>query len=254
MRQFLADASHDLRTPLAGVVAGSDALLRADFDRLDRADREQRLVAIVRQARQAARIVDDLLVMARFDGALHSETRLPTVNLVGVLGQQLDALALRNPHLRSELHSDAPLVGVRMDPDELRRSIANLLENAAQASPPAGQVTVTIATGASSTGGDMVIMTVLDDGPGVPADQRERIFERFVRLSADRGGEGSGLGLPIARAFARRAGGDVVCGSRPDRRSGAAFELSLPCAAPLGSVRGDAVAADVGQVVVRAVG
>jgi two-component system OmpR family sensor kinase len=229
MRQFLADASHDLRTPLAGIIAGSDALLRADFDHLDRADQERRLVAIVRQSRHAARLVDDLIVMARLDnrGAGH-ESRSQAVDLVEAVRHQVDAVALRRPGRRYELDARADGATVRIDPDELGRALANLLENAAQASPPGGTVTASVTAGAFGQSGAEATVTVQDDGPGVPADQRERIFERFVRLSTDRGGQGSGLGLPIARAVARRAGGDVVCHPRSDGLTGARFELSLP--------------------------
>ena len=227
MRQFLADASHDLRTPLAGIIAGSDALLRADFDGLRRDEREQRLVAIVRQSRQAARLVDDLVLMARMDNhTADLEARSRPVDLTEVLRQQMDAIALRRPDLRIDLRPVAEEVSVRVDPDDLGRALANLLENAAQASTPGGQVTATVAV-TSGPSGARASVTVQDDGPGVPDVQRERIFERFVRLSTDRGGGGSGLGLPIARAIARRAGGDVVC--RPHAAGvGARFELSLP--------------------------
>ncbi|WP_395728326.1 ATP-binding protein [Nakamurella sp.] len=228
MRQFLADASHDLRTPLAGIVAGSDGLLRADFDELDRAEREQRLVAIVRQSRQAARLVDDLLLMARMDNsAAEHQTRSQRVDLIEVVRQQVDAVALRRPDLHVDLRIEADVNSVRIDPDELGRALANLLENAAQAGPAGGTVTATVAT-RRTTAGDEVTVTVTDDGVGVPADQRDRIFDRFVRLSTDRGGQGSGLGLPIARSIARNAGGDVECLPRPDGRRGARFELSLP--------------------------
>ncbi|WP_420123975.1 HAMP domain-containing sensor histidine kinase [Nakamurella sp.] len=244
MRQFLADASHDLRTPLAGIVAGADALLRADFDGLDRADREQRLVAIVRQSRHAARLVDDLIVMARMDNAGPGAApagRVRPVDPVDLVRDQVAGVALRRPDQRFELAADAAGVTVRIDPDELGRAVANLLENAARAGSPGGPVAVTVtsrpAAGDGGTGEVEpevetdpvdVVVAVEDGGPGVPPDQRDRIFERFVRLSSERAGDGSGLGLPIARAVARRAGGDVVCLARPDGRPGARFELRLP--------------------------
>ena len=238
MRQFLTDASHDLRTPLAGVIAGSDALLRADFDQLERADREQRLVAIVRQARQAARLVDDLLVMTR----LGAEPRpQQAVELVELIRQQLDTVEVRRPDVARTLTSDIPRRVVLVDPDGLRRAVSNLLDNAADASPPGGRLTVDIAGN-----GRQATVTVLDDGPGVPADERERIFDRFVRLSRERSGDGTGLGLPIARAIVRRDGGDVVCvpGSAG---SGGHFELTLPIA---GGETEPSVAADLSQPLV----
>ena len=230
MRQFLADASHDLRTPLAGIVAGADALLRADFDRLDRADREQRLVAIVRQSRHAARLVDDLIVMARMDNTRPGaapDGRVRPVDPVDLVRDHVAGVALQRPDQRYELAADVAGVTVRIDPDELGRAVANLLENAARAGPPGGLVAVTVTTRPAAGGGEVVV-GVEDEGHGVPSDQRDRIFERFVRLSSERAGDGSGLGLPIARAVARRAGGDVVCLARSDGRPGARFELRLP--------------------------
>ena len=195
MQRFLADASHDLRTPLAGIIAGSDALLRSDFDELDRAEREQRLVAIVRQARQASRLVDDLLVIARLDNPEQARPGV-TVDLVEVVRQQLETVALRRPDVTVALGRPDVAVAlrrpdvtvatqaagdqllVRADPDGLRRVISNLLDNAANASPPNGKVVVE-------------------------------------------------LGSDGARALARRDGGDVRCRNRADRVGGR-FELTLP--------------------------
>jgi signal transduction histidine kinase len=188
---------------------------------MDRLEREQRLVAIVRQARHAARLVDDLLVMTRL-GAEARERHV--VDLGELVRQQLDAIALRRPDVTVTVAVPDGAQFVQVDPDGLRRAVSNLLDNAAIASRPRGEVVVDV-----RGDGREICMTVLDDGPGVPMDQRERIFDRFVRLGQDRGGEGSGLGLPIARAIARRDGGVVVCLPRTDRPGGR-FELTLPAA------------------------
>ncbi|MTD15192.1 HAMP domain-containing protein [Nakamurella sp. YIM 132087] len=222
MRHFLADASHDLRTPLAGVIAGADSLLRADQDTLDRAEREERLVLIVRQARRAARLVDDLLVMARLDGAVENATT--TVDLAELARNEVDALELRRPDLPPP-HLVAAPTPVQADPDELRRAITNLLDNAAAVTPPGGRVRVSV-----GHDGRQAVAVIDDDGPGVAEGDRERIFDRFVRLTESRSTPGSGLGLPISRAIARRGGGDLVCVARPDGRPGARFEFRLPVA------------------------
>lgn len=178
MRQFLADASHDLRTPLAGVIAGAEQLLRSPATR---EEREDRLVQVVRQARRAARLVDDLLLMTRLD-ALGSESgagalrQRSVVDPMALIDRELHLLQLRRPDLRLTGPGN-PLPQVLVDADQLQRALANLLDNAAAATPGGGAVTVVSA----SVDGRLAIR-ILDTGPGVPAADRERIFDRFVRL------------------------------------------------------------------------
>lgn len=234
MRRFLADASHDLRTPLAGVVAAADGLLRADPDTMTRAEQEARLVAIVRQGRQAARLVDDLLTMARLDAEPDGRAAPgPAARPAAVIAAVLDDLALRRPDVRLIGPGSAPdgCPPVSLPADDLRRILVNLLDNAAAAAGSGGtvQVDLWVSPPAAGTGGpDAVHVTVIDDGPGVPAAERERVFDRFVRLADARSGTGSGLGLPIARRLARRAGGELVCRTRPDGRTGGCFVLTVP--------------------------
>ena len=230
MRRFLADASHDLRTPLAGVIAGAEQLLRSPASR---AEREDRLVQVVRQARRAARLVDDLLLMTRLD-ALDSSAGGPqrqrsTVDPAVLIGRELDQLQLRRPDLRLTGPS-GPLAPVHVDADQLQRALANLLDNAAAASPIGGAVAVTERT----SGPGRLVLRVLDTGPGVPDGDRERIFDRFVRLSESRSGTGTGLGLPISRAIVRADGGELRC---LPWHGGACFELVLPIAVPAAADR-----------------
>ncbi len=223
MRQFLADASHDLRTPLAGVIAGAEQLLRTPTSR---ADREDRLVQVVRQARRAARLVDDLLLITRLDAADPADERTGApardrqeVDPAVLLEREVDFLRLRRPDLRFELALDRGAV-VLADPDQLQRALGNVLENAAGVTPPSGRVTVVLRRNEGA-----VRIQVQDSGPGVPAGDRERIFDRFVRLSTSRSGPGSGLGLPISRAILRADGGDLRC---VPSEAGACFEAVLP--------------------------
>jgi signal transduction histidine kinase len=209
MRAFLAEASHDLRTPVAGVIATADSLLRDDPDR---AERERRLVAMVREARRAGRLVDDLLLMARLDGAdPAAELRRQPVDLAAVAedvaaGQRLlgaDVRAMTEPAL------------VEGDPGQLTRVLTNLADNARR---EAAHVLLTV-----RRYDGQVVVEVIDDGPGVPPAERDRVFERFVRLEAGPGR--NGLGLPIARAVARAHGGDLTCEDAP---YGARFVLRVP--------------------------
>jgi two-component system OmpR family sensor kinase len=221
MRQFLADASHDLRTPLAGVIAGAEQLLCQPTARIER---EERLVRVIRQARRAARLVDDLLVMTRLDTAARSraverEAQRQLVEPADLVEREVELLRLRWPDLVVTV-VDRPPVLVLADPDQLQRALGNLLENAAAASAPGGKVLVS-----SSFTDPLLTVRVIDSGPGIAAQDSERIFDRFVRLSSSRQGEGSGLGLPISRAIARAQGGDLRCVPWP---GGACFELLLP--------------------------
>lgn len=244
MRRFLADASHDLRTPLAGVIAGAEQLLRSPATR---SQREDRLVQVVRQARRAARLVDDLLLMTRLDatadgiagptGAARLARARSTVDPGVLIGRELDQLQLRRPDLQLTAPSGR-LAPVWADADQLQRAIANLLDNAAAATPVGGAVTVAggVVIGGLVTGGPdgtaksgRLIIRVMDTGQGVPDGDRERIFDRFVRLSDSRHGGGTGLGLPISRAIVRADGGDLRC---LPWQGGGCFEMTLPIAVP----------------------
>jgi signal transduction histidine kinase len=238
MRAFLADASHDLRTPLAGVIAGAEQVLRHPGSRLER---EAQLVAVVRQGRRASRLVDDLLLMTRLTDADESALSSVTAVDVGELAvTEAEAARLRHPGVHIVVAGVGP--GDRLgggpgdgiggspltvvgDPDRLRRLLANLLDNAAQSG--ASTVTMRVEATPPGTGSGQARIRVSDDGPGVAEGDRERIFERFVRLDASRAGSGSGLGLPISRAIARTHGGDIYC-SATDSGTGACFEVFLP--------------------------
>ena len=206
------------------MIAGAEQLLR---DPADRAEREDRLVQVIRQARRASRLVDDLLLMTRLDTAAHSGDAGPTaqrrpVDPVDLIQREIDLQRLRRPDLdvRHVEGTAEPPAAVLADPDQLQRALGNLLENAAAATPVGGRIAVT-----RRVVDDRLSIRIIDTGPGVPDSERERIFDRFVRLSSSRRGEGSGLGLPISRAIARAHGGDLQCLAWA---GGACFQLTLP--------------------------
>jgi two-component system OmpR family sensor kinase len=220
MRQFLADASHDLRTPLAGIVASAESLLRADPSRVQR---ESQLVDLIREGRRAARLVDDLLLMTRLDESDPSAAlRHELIDLAALAASvvAVAAVARQSRIITLDAPSRVPLVG---DPDRLTQVVTNLLDNARAATSVGEQIIVRV-----HTIGAEAVLDVVDDGQGVGAADRDRIFDRFVRLDNARVGDGyggSGLGLPIARAIARGHEGDLVC--LPATR-GAHFQLRLP--------------------------
>lgn len=223
MREFLSDAAHELRTPVAGIRAAADTLVRAP---LDPVEREDLAVHVVRQAGRASRLVDDMLLMARVDRGL--ELALAPTDLGAVVRIEADRARLRAPGLRVRVRTpDAP-VTVTGDGDRLGQVVGNLLENAARATGGVGSVDVSV-----GRSGDEAVVRVTDDGPGVPEADRTRIFDRLVRLDAgrdDRSG-GAGLGLPIARGIARAHGGDLVC----PPGGATAFVLTVPAVRTAGA-------------------
>lgn len=225
MREFLADASHELRTPVAGIQAAAETLLRTDPPR---ADRERLAVTMVRETRRAGRLLADLSDAARLDTGL--ELRLAPVELEQVAREQTERAQALHPGLSLTWTSPGgrPL-RVNGDAGRLGQVLANLLANAEHATAGRGHVSLTL-TGHPQE--STVVLDVDDDGPGVPAEQRERIFERLVRLDASRQRRtgGAGLGLAISRAIARAHGGDLMCLAAPD--GGARFRLTLPAHRP----------------------
>ncbi|OZD30987.1 two-component sensor histidine kinase [Rhodococcus sp. 06-1477-1B] len=218
LRAFLSDAAHELRTPVAGIRAAADTLVRAD---LDGPEREMLAAHVAREAARASRLVDDLLTMARVDRGL--DLSRVDVDLRALVEAEERRVPLVHPglHLRSTIPDAA--VPVHADPDRLAQVLSNLVENAARATSGAGTVILGL-----ETRGATAVVSVTDDGPGIPRADRERIFERLVRLDAARATSGGvGLGLPIARGIARAHGGDVRC---VDSETGARFEVTLPLA------------------------
>lgn len=222
VRGFLSDAAHELRTPVAGVRAAADTLVRSGGD--DPATTEVLAVHVVRQADRAARLVEDMLTMARLDRGIALDRR-PT-DLVPWIRAEVDRLGLRLPGIA--LQPDVPSGPVRadVDPDRLAQVLGNLVDNAARATGGTGTVRVVL-----GTDGGEVVLEVEDDGPGIPAEDRERVFDRLVRLedSRDVRSGGAGLGLPIARGIAVAHGGTLVHGD-DGTLGGARFVLRLPLA------------------------
>jgi heavy metal sensor kinase len=222
-RRLVADASHELRTPLAAMRAELDVSLRVDD--LDPAAR-QLLHSTREEVDRLSRTVDGLLTLARADrGAL--EIRRDAVDVALVAGEtleRLDRLAARSGITLAARLDHAPTDG---DARWLDRAIANLVDNAIAFSPPGGTVTVT-----TGRDGADVRVSVLDEGPGIPAEAREAVFDRFQRLdsSRTRATGGSGIGLSIVREIAWAHGGRVW--TEPGPTGGSRFVLALPGASP----------------------
>jgi two-component system, OmpR family, sensor kinase len=209
-RRFLADASHELRTPIAALQASVETLLR---EQPERPERDRLEAAVARDSERLGRLVKDLLGLARLEAR---PSRLP-VDLASIARRLVEEAQARAP--RAEIgfsaRDDATVSG---DPDALERVLRNLIDNAVAAIQPGGKVELQI----RRLDGH-VEAQITDDGPGVPDHERRRIFERFVRL--DPGKPGHGLGLAIARRIAQQHEGDLSCDPAP---SGASFTLRLP--------------------------
>jgi two-component system OmpR family sensor kinase len=232
-RRFMADASHELRTPTAILRSEADVTLAQTH----RTEEEYRAaVTIMRDAaRRLTRIVDDLFLLARADSGNLVARREPIYleELVHDATRAVRPLAdARSVRVELSEAVEAPFEG---DADLLGRLLLNLLDNAIKHSPAGGSVEV----GMSRRNGHYEI-DVIDEGAGIPAEAQERIFERFVRLDAARArGEqsstsGAGLGLAIARRIAEVHGGRLVlAASRPGRTD---FRVTLPAGTLAGPV------------------
>ncbi len=217
MRRFVADASHDLRTPLTSVRgyaelyrqdAGNPATVAVSMERIEE------------EAIRMSRMVDDLMLLARLDQ--HREPVTRAVDVTEVLGRAVDAIRLTDGERVYDLTS-SPDAALRADPDQLRQVFDNLLSNARAHTPPGTTVDVRLDT---DPGG--VTVVVADDGPGFSDADRAHAFDRFwraTRADQDPGG-GSGLGLAIVAAIVEAHRGTITLDTSP--AGGARFTIRLP--------------------------
>jgi two-component system sensor histidine kinase MprB len=209
-RQLVADASHELRTPVTSLRTNVEVLLEGG--ELDPEDRRRLLADVVEQSEELTALVGDLIELARGD---QPGPETDDVRLDGVAAESL-ARARRNA---PGIHFDATLAPTVVDgvPERLARAINNLLDNAARHSPPGG--TVELQVGPHG-------VEVRDHGTGVEPDDLPYVFDRFFRGTNSRGRQGSGLGLSIVRQVAEQHGGSASVTNAVD--GGAIFTLYLP--------------------------
>ncbi|MEU9558406.1 sensor histidine kinase [Streptomyces fumanus] len=201
---LLAAVSHDLRTPLAGIKAAVSSL-RSDDVAWSEEDQAELLEGIEEGADRLDHLVGNLLDMSR----LQTGTVTPLIREIDV--DEVVPMALGGvPEAAVDLDIPESLPMVAVDPGLLERSVANLVENAVKYSPPGARVLV-----AASALGDRVEIRVVDRGPGVPDEGKERIFEPFQRYGDAPRGAGVGLGLAVARGFAEAMGGTLAAEDTP---------------------------------------
>ncbi len=218
MRRFIADASHELRTPLTSVRGLAEFALQQG----EAASREEllRLMSLIaRESGRMGRLVDDLLLLARFDAGRPLDRR--PVDLASLAAEAVQQARIVAPGRPITLEAPEPVI-VDADAERLRQIIDNLIGNAIRHTPPDCPVTVKVTSEPGSGR-----LTVADRGPGMTPEQASRVFERFYRTDGarTRTSGGAGLGLAIAASLAAAHGGELTVDTQPGR--GAAFCLRL---------------------------
>lgn len=221
-RRFLADAAHELRTPMTALRLQLKLLERSR----DEEERRQALSALNAGIDRSQRLIEQLLQVARIepDGEV---TRRDTVDLSELARSTVAALSMKAEHFGLDLGADAfaPVL-VEGDAAQLSVLLSNLVENALRYTPAGGVVDV-----AAETRDGRAVLRVVDDGPGISAAERERVFDRFYRCDTaqeqSRDGSGSGLGLAIVKAIAERHGARIELRD-PAKGRGLEVEIVFP--------------------------
>ncbi len=228
-RQFMADASHELRTPVSVIQTATEITL--DRDERDVVDYRDALVIIQEQTARLSRTVEDMFLLARADAGGHRLVRRP-LYLDEIVAECVKAAAVAASQRQIQLVTRIePEVAMQGDDGMLRQLVTNVIDNAVRYTPEGGRVTVAVDRDRADA-----IVSVSDTGPGIAAADRERIFERFVRLDPARSSSsGAGLGLPIARWIAEQHGGTLTL--EQSATGGSTFIAHLPLKPQAGQPR-----------------
>jgi two-component system sensor histidine kinase MprB len=211
-QQLIADASHELRTPISTLRTNLEVLIRNPD--LDPAEREPLLEDLVAEMRELGDLVDDLLESAR---TYDAQIGMAPVQMADLVRMEIGRLQARHPE--SDVSADLHPCEVHGDERRLRRAVANILENAVKWSPPGEPIEVALAEGE---------LDVRDHGPGFFVEDLPHVFDRFYRSPVARAVPGSGLGLSIVRKVATEHGGAAEAMNAVG--GGALVRLRLPCA------------------------
>jgi K+-sensing histidine kinase KdpD len=211
---LLRSISHDLRTPLTSMIASGAAL---DSATLSEAERAELSAAVVAGGERLSRLVENLLDMSRLEAG-KAEPHSEPVDLAEVLDAAREATA-RPDVVQLAVDRDLPMV--EADAAQLERAFANLLENAVRHGGARPVLVKSVLLDGKIT------VRVVDQGPGIPQSEWQRIFEPFQRGEANGAGGGTGLGLAIAKGFVEANGGEIAVESLPGQ--GSSFVVSMPC-------------------------
>lgn len=222
-QEFVANVSHELRTPLSLIKGYAETLLDGAKDNPEVATKF--LQTIDRNARRLDLLIQDLLIISSLESGRVSLSLGP-VELPGLVGRMLGDFKSRAEARHVKLVSAVPELRAHADEARLEQVLGNLLENAVKYGRENGTVTV----GGRETAQGELELFVQDDGPGIPAEALERVFERFYRVDKARSREqgGTGLGLSIVKHIVHSHGGRVWVDSKPGQ--GARFSFTLPAA------------------------
>jgi len=220
LQRFTADASHELRTPLTALESVGEVALQEDLD----ADAyRDRIGSMLEETARLTRLVESLLLLTRADSGrlLMNRKEHDVARLVEKAVEDMRIMAEeKSQRLMTNLQSGAR---VSVDEDTLRRALVNILDNAIKYTPPGGTISVGL-----REGDHKLFIEVTDAGPGIPAEHREKIFDRFYRVEKDRPKEigGAGLGLSIAKWAVEANGGRIELES--EENLGSTFRIILP--------------------------
>ena len=219
--EFVANVSHELRTPLSLIKGYVETLLEGARNNPDVAEHFLRIVA--RNAERLDLLIQDLLTISALESG-HVQLQLQTVSLRAVAERVFADLKSRASARSVALKSELPDITAHADESRLEQVLANLIDNAIKYGRSQGNVIV----GGKSLDGGKVEIFVKDDGPGIPAESMDRVFERFYRVDKARSREqgGTGLGLSIVKHIVQNHGGEVWAKSDPGK--GATFFFTLP--------------------------
>ena len=219
-RRFVSDASHELKTPLAAIRLLTDSILQTE--NIDPETTREFVADIGAEAERLSRITEDLLRLTRLDSGVMEPPAV--VDVLPVLEQVMRMMSLVAQEKGTELtYRSEGTCTVLASRDEIHQIIYNLTDNAVKYSPPGSTVQVSLLHR-----GDLVVLTVEDNGPGIPEEDLPRLFERFYRVDKARSRDagGTGLGLAIVSDTVRKRGGTVEAGNRPG--GGAVFTVRWP--------------------------
>lgn len=221
-REFMGEVAHELRTPLTTIIGFAETIL--DLPPHHTEDRQKFTSTILRNARHMALLVEDMLRLSKLESGT-VPLQLTCVRAAFVLEDALDACLphLEAKNLTTDIHIDRSM-NIRADAHYITQVFRNLLENACRYAPEGSAITI---TGEPSPFEAMAVFTVSDQGPGIPAEDCERIFERFYRVEKERVSPSStGLGLAICKHIVERHGGMI----RAEKGPGGMFLFTVPLA------------------------
>jgi two-component system, OmpR family, sensor histidine kinase ChvG len=220
LESFASDVSHELKNPLASIRSATELALGGG----DPAERRAMLTLVLEDVRRMERLLTGVREISRIDSGLAEEGPKAPVDVGQIAARVAEAARLRRNGGTVRYTVETVSGGTWIPPGRLEQVVENLLDNAASFSPPGGCVRIVVAREGSA-----LVLRVSDDGPGIPAEHRDRIFDRFFSFRpGEEKGVHSGLGLSIVKAIAESHGGEVRAFNLP--AGGACFEVRLPAA------------------------